>query len=358
MDRLRCGVYFESYEKDIAVVQTKFRWVLLIAFIIFLLAIPLYSSERILSFINITGIYIIAAYGLNILTGACGQVSIGHAAFMCVGAYSSAILVGKLGVPFLVSLVLSPVISGLVGIVFGLPSLRIKGFYLILATVAAQFILVNFLPYQLKNLTKADSGLEVSPPKIFNLVLNTEYSMYFLVIALLILTTFFSKNILRSKFGRAFIAIRDNDLAASVMGINVYVYKLIAFFIGCFFAGLGGTLFAHYTRHVSPDFFTFDMSILFLAIVIVGGMGSTAGTIMGAFFFRIISELTIEYTPVLSKIVPFMERSMFTSLNLALPALIIIVFIIFEPRGLYHRFEIIKIYFQTWPYSRVRAGKV
>ncbi len=355
MDRLPCGTYFESYEKDMAVVQTKVRWVLAIFSLAFLFCLPLFATERILGIINIISINVIAVLGLNILTGCCGQISLGHAAFMGVGAYSSGIFIGELGLPFWASVICAALSTGIVGMVFGLPSLRIKGFYLILATVAAQFILVEFLPYQLKGITGGGYGLDIPAPKILGKTLNTEKSIYFFIASIAVLMAFFAKNILRTKAGRAFIAIRDNDLAASVMGINLYLYKLMAFFIGCFYAGLAGAIFAHYMRHVDPGFFTFNTSVWYLGMIIVGGIGSTAGAIMGTIFFSILIELTIEMAPVIQSSVPFLSRSGFASLNLVIPSFVIILFLIFEPRGLYHRWEIIKAYCQFWPYTHTKG---
>jgi len=353
MDRLPSGVYFESYEKDMAVVQTNGRWLLLVSFLAFLFLLPLSGNERILAVLNAAAISTIAALGLNILTGMCGQISLGHAAFVCVGAYVSAILTTRLGLPFWVGLIIAPFGAGCVGIAFGLPSLRVKGFYLIMATLAAQIILVNFLPYQLGELTAADTGLPVNPPQIGGIVLDTEGKIYYLMVGLAALMTFFSKNIARTKVGRALVAIRDRDLAATVLGVPVYRYKLLAFFIGCFYAGLAGALFAHYTRIVTPEFFSIDMSILYLGMIIVGGMGRTAGSVIGAVFFTCLTELTNALAPLISESVPYLGRSVFTFLNLAIPAILIAIFMIYEPRGLFHRWEIMKAYFQWWPYSKV-----
>lgn len=351
MDRLPCGIYFESYGRDMAIVQTKIRWVLAISSLVILFSIPFFATERILSVVNIIAINVIAVQGLHILTGCCGQISLGHAAFMAVGAYTSGILSLKLGLPFWVNLACASFFAGTIGIIFGLPSLRVKGFYLILATIACHFILVDFLPYQLKDITGGGYGLEVPKPQILGLVLKSEKSFYFLFVGFAVLMTFLAKNIIRTKAGRAFIAIRDNDLAASVMGISLYRYKLLAFFLGCFYAGLGGGLFAYYTGHVTPEFFTLNNSIWYLGMIIIGGLGSTAGAVMGTIFLSLLIELTTEVTPLIEGTMSFLSRSAFASLNLVIPGLVILLFIIFEPRGLYHRWQIIKAYFQLWPYS-------
>jgi len=351
MDRLPCGIYFENYKQDMAVVQTRARWTLTILFLMLLFCVPFFASERILSIMNNMAIVLIAVHGLNILTGACGQISLGQSAFMAVGAYTSAFLVGEWGTPFWIGLICGGLFAGIIGLFFGLPSLRVKGFYLILVTLAAQFILVGFLPYQLVDITGGAVGLDAPDPELLGLTIGTEKSFYFLIVGLAVLLSFAVKNLLRTRIGRAFIAIQDNDLAASVMGISLYRYKLLAFFLGCMYAGIAGALFAHYTGHVDAGFFTLDDSIFYLGIIIVGGLSSTAGAVMGTVFLCLLNELTMEMAPLIGEAIPLFSRSALESMSLIIPGLIIILFLVFEPRGLYHRWLIIKAYFQFWPYA-------
>ena len=351
MDRLPCGVYFENYKQDMAVVQTRARWIVAILFLMLLFCVPLFASERILSFMNNTAIILIAVQGLNILTGACGQISLGQSAFVAVGAYTSAYIVGEYEMPFWIGLICGGLFAGVVGVLFGLPSLKVKGFYLILVTLAAQFILVGFLPYQLADITGGAFGLDAPEPEVLGLTIGTEKSFYFVIVGLAVLFSFAVKNLLRTRLGRAFIAVRDNDLAASVMGISAYRYKLLAFFLGCMYAGFAGALYAHYTGHVDPGFFTLDNSIFYIGIIIVGGLGSTAGAVMGTVFLCLLNELTMEMAPLISESIPLFSRSALAALSLIIPGLVIILFLVFEPRGLYHRWLIIKAYFQFWPYA-------
>ncbi len=351
MDRLSCGIYFESYEKDMALVQTKTAWAVYVVFLFALFLLPFIAPHRIISMVSMIGISVIAVQGLHILTGYCGQFSLGHSAFMAVGAYASALLVTSLSFPFWLALICASLVSGIVGIIFGLTSLRMKGFYLILATVAAHSILVEFLPFQLAEITGGGDGLDVPPPKIGNLVLQSEAQKYFLIMGLAVLTTVLVTNILRTKAGRAFVAIRDNDLAASVMGVNVSGYKLLAFFLSCLLAGLAGSLYVSYMGHVTPEFFTMHMSIWYLGMIIIGGMGSTSGAVLGTVFLSVLTELTIEIVPLVGKVVPYLSSSASATLNLLVPGIAIIFFLIFEPRGLYHRWWMVKAYFKLWPYS-------
>ena len=206
---------------------------MLIGLFIILATAPLWWGNW-LSVANLIGITIIAATGLNILTGYCGQLSIGHAGLMAVGAYTSAIITETFGLPFPVGLISAGIVAGLVGTFFGIPSLRVKGFYLAIATIAAQFIILWVIK-QWTDVTGGHMGMSVSAPALGGLVLKTDSSQFYLIGGIAILSIFFAKNLARTRVGRAFVAIRDNDLAAEVMGINLFRYKLIAFFIGCFF---------------------------------------------------------------------------------------------------------------------------
>ena len=344
---LRTGTFQESYAKDMAIFRTRLHWGMLFAFLILLFTCPLFFSDRILTILTIIGITIISVHGLSILTGYCGQISIGHAGFMAIGGYASAILSAKLGWPFWATLPSAALAAGIAGLIFGLPSLKIKGFYLIMATIAAQFIII-WLILQLYGLTGGTDGLAAPRLKIAGLVLKSKSSYFYLVMIITCLATFAAKNIVRTRAGRAFIAIRDNELAAEVMGINLWTYKLLAFFIGCAFAGLAGALLVHYYAFACIDQFTFMNSVWYLGMLIVGGMGSTAGAIFGAVSLKLLDEVVTIVGPILSAAVAPQAAA---SLGLIMRGLVIIVFLIFEPRGLAHRWEMIKAYFRLWPLS-------
>jgi len=344
---LPCGTFQENYAQDMAIFRTKTQWGLLFALLIFLFACPLFFSDRILTIMTIIGITIISVHGLNILTGYCGQISLGHAGFMAVGAYTSGILCAKLGWSFWAALPCAALAAGMVGILFGLPSLKIKGFYLIMATIAAHFIIMWTI-LQLYNVTGGADGLSVPRPEIGGFVFKSKSSYFYLVMTIACLATFLAKNIVRTRAGRAFIAIRDNDLAAEVMGINLWRYKLLAFFIGCVFAGVAGSLLVHYIAFASVDQFPFMNSVWYLGMLIVGGMGSTAGAIFGAVFLKLLDELVTIVGPILSAIVAPQAAA---SLGLIMRGLVIIIFLIFEPRGLAHRWGMVKAYYRLWPFS-------
>jgi len=343
----RFGTFQESYTQDLAIFRTRLDWGILLAFLVFLSVCPLFFSDRMLTILTMIGIAVISVHGLNILTGYCGQISIGHAGFMAVGGYTSAILCAKLGWPFWAALPCAALAAGIAGLIFGLPSLKIKGFYLIMATIAAQFIIM-WTVIQLRSITGGTDGLSVPKPAIGSIVLSSKANYFYLVMAFTCVATLLAKNIVRTRAGRAFIAIRDNDLAAEVMGISLWSYKLQAFFIGCVYAGVAGSLLVHYFAFASVDQFPFMDSVWYLGMLIVGGMGSVTGAIFGAVALKLLDELVTIVGPVLSAAVAPQAAA---SLALISHGLIIIIFLIFEPRGLAHRWGIIKAYFRLWPFS-------
>jgi branched-chain amino acid transport system permease protein len=344
---LPCGIFAQNYAQDMGALRTKTQWAMLLAFLVFLAACPLFFSDRVLTIMTIIGITIVSVHGLSILTGYCGQISIGHAGFMAVGAYTSAILTAKMGVPFWVALPCAALAAGLAGLIFGLPSLKIKGFYLIMATIAAQFIIV-WVIIQLRTITGGPDGLSVPRPEIGSFVFKSKASYFYLVMTVACLATFLAQNIVRTRAGRAFVAIRDNDLAAEVMGVNLWAYKLLAFFIGCVYAGVAGSLLVHYFAFACLDQFPFMNSVWYLGMLIVGGMGSVPGAIFGAVSLKLLDELVTMVGPVLSAVVAAQAAA---SLALISRGVVIMLFLIFEPRGLAHRWDMIKGYYRLWPFS-------
>ncbi|MDY7037533.1 MAG: branched-chain amino acid ABC transporter permease, partial [Thermodesulfobacteriota bacterium] len=200
---LPCGTASRTYKEDMAIVRTVNRYILLVGFILLLIISPIFLKSHLISLFTIIGIWIIAAHGLNILVGYCGQISLGHSAFMGIGAYSSAVLGSELGFSFWVSMPCGIFISGLIGILFGLPSLRIKGFYLAMATLAAQFIMA-FLFLHWEGVTGGYAGMPAPSPELGSLIFDSERSYYYLVMFFAALTTFLAKNLARTRTGRAF----------------------------------------------------------------------------------------------------------------------------------------------------------
>jgi branched-chain amino acid transport system permease protein len=346
-----CGVYNETYSAEFAVIRTHWQWVLTILGLIFLFTLPLYCSGYALSMINRIGITLIAILGLGILTGYCGQISIGQAAFMAVGAYTTAILTGRVGISFWAALPCAALAAGAVGLVFGLPSLRVKGFYLAMATLAAQFIIPWVLMHTFTDITGGTLGLRVPPISIAGKPVLSQAGDFYVVMPFMVLGIYFAKNLARSKIGRAFVAIRDNDLAAEVMGINIFRYKLLAFFICSLYAGVAGALWAHWMRDVNAANFTLMWSVLMVGMLVVGGLGSVSGACFGTIALVGLDELTRHFGPALGGAIGIEEASTATGLAPLIVGLVILLFLIFEPRGLAHRWQIFKNSYRLWPFS-------
>jgi branched-chain amino acid transport system permease protein len=300
----------------------------------------------------LTGIALIAGRGLNILTGYAGQISIGHQAFVAVGAYTTAVLMDSFRLNFWATVPLAGIAAAGFGVLFGLPSFRLKMLYLTMSTLAAQFIIMAFFNHAFPDYFHAVSGIRVNRPELGGIDFRENEAFYYVVMGIAVLMTFFSRNLVRGRLGRAFVAIRDNDLAGEVIGINVARYKLYAFAIGCFYAGIAGSLHASYYRMVNPPQFPIDVSIWYLGCLIVGGMGTTIGVVFGVLFLRIIRELVVFISPILGSMVsPIDAPKIGPGLGLISWALVVVLFLIFEPRGLAHTWEELKSRFRHWPFK-------
>ncbi len=347
---LPCGIRNLTYAQDMAIVRTKTQWGMLLGLLVVVFTAPLYLSNYWLGVFNLIGITIIAATGLNILTGYCGQLSIGHAGFIAVGAYTSAILTTRFEMPFLVGLICAGLMAGVIGIIFGLPSIRVKGFYLAITTIAAQFIIMWIINQW--GWTGGQLGMTVPFASIGGYVFKSGMSQFYLIIGITVLCVFIAKNLVRTRVGRAFIAIRDNDLAAEVMGVNLTYYKLMAFFIGCFFAGIAGSLFAHWNITLTPEQFSFKNSILYVGIIIIGGLGKSVGPILGVLLINLLKEvLTINVVPFLEDKLTMFPSGFASGVTPMLFGLVIVLFLILEPRGIAHRWNLIKASYRLWPFS-------
>jgi len=348
---LPAGTRNYSYAQDMAILRTKTHWALFLGLIIFIFTLPAYLGNYWLGVANLIGITIIAATGLNILTGYCGQLSIGHAGFIAVGAYTSAVLTNRLELPFLVGLICAGLTAGLIGMVFGIPSMRVKGFYLAISTIAAQFIIIWVINHW-SSVTGGFVGISVPYASIGALTFKSEGSQFYLIMGITALTIFFAKNLARTRVGRAFIAIRDNDLAAQVMGINLFRYKLLAFFIGCFLAGIAGSLLAHWIGFMNAEHFSLTESILYIAMIIIGGLGTATGPIFGVVFIRLLDQiLTMWLVPFLEETFTVLPAGFATGIAPMVFGLAILLFLILEPRGIAHRWQLFKAAYRLWPFS-------
>lgn len=301
-------------------------WVLLAAGII---ALPFFGSVWAIYMACLVGINVIATVGLNITVGYTGLLSIGHSAFLGVGAYVSALMWIHLGTPLALNIVGGAVAAFLVGILFGLPALRIKGVYLAIATLAAQYILY-FIFQQWTSVTGGDRGLSTPKVDVFGF---GDTGFYFVVLSIAFFTTIAARNLFRTRVGRSFIAVRERDYAAEVLGINVVYTKLVAFGLGAAYAGAAGALLAAFLRIVNPDQFTLQVSVFFLAAVVVGGRGTTLGSILGALFMTMMPEFIRFVLEGVAGPEADMAGVLSPMREIIFGALIV-GFLIFEPRGL------------------------
>jgi branched-chain amino acid transport system permease protein len=308
-------------------------WLWAALLIAVLIALPLVAPRYWIYFAGLLGINIIATHGLNIMTGYTGLLSLGHAAFVGVGAYTVALAQIHLGLPFYITIPLAGLAAAIIGIGFGLPSLRIRGLYLVIATLAAQFIL-NFIFVHWQRVTNGDVGLTVQPATVFGFPLNNETRTYYLILFCVVFFTIFTLNVIRSRVGRAFIAVRERDLTAEVLGVQIVWYKLVAFALGSFYAGVAGGLLAYFNQFVNPEQFGLLLSVFFLSAVIVGGMGSTLGAILGAIFMTLLPELLRESALGVGSTLGFDIASILVPLRETVFGLLMVAFLILEPRGL------------------------
>jgi branched-chain amino acid transport system permease protein len=346
---MRSGTFFSTYRADMALRRMPLEKARLALFAVAVLAFPWFASPYWLNLANQIAIATTGALGLNILVGYTGQISMGQGAFMAVGAYSAGIFTARMGIPFWLSIPLAALVTALVGLVFGLPSLRLKGLYLAIATLAAQQI-VEWLVTHWTGLTGGTEALVVPAPMLFGTRVNTDFRFYWIALAAAALTALFVANLFRSRVGRAFVAIRDQDIAASALGVDVFRYKLLAFATSSFFVGLAGALIAHYRTIVTWERFTIETSILYLAMIIIGGLGTISGSFFGAAFITLLPAVintagrALQGTaPAITAVLPSIQQLTF--------GLVIILFLVLEPQGLAKLWRNVKDYFSVWPFS-------
>ena len=346
---MQCGDFKTTYAADMTIFDARSTRVAVFLFVCLLFTLPLYSSSYVLHVANRIGIAIIAAIGLNILTGFTGLISLGNAAFMAIGAFTSGYLGTRFGLPFYLCIPLAGFMSAILGMIVGIPSLRIKGLYLAMATLAAHFI-VEFVVTKWDSVTGGVSGISIPAPKLGNFVLDSDKRIFCLIYLVMIAAVFFSRNLFRSKPGKAFIAIRDQAISAEVMGVNLLKYKLMSFGISSFYVGTAGALTAYQAKIISPETFPISVAIDHLGMIIIGGMGSIIGSIFGAIFITILPEILRLVTTALAASYPDLV-TIFSSLKELVFGTLVIVFLIFEPAGMAARWQSIKNYWKLYPFS-------
>jgi len=346
---MQSGIFHSTYQADMALRRTHAEKIRIALFLVFMLAFPLFANRYYLTLANQVGIATIGAIGLNILVGYTGQISLGQGGFMAVGAYTAGLLTARMGMPWYASTLAACLVTAAVGAVFGIPSLRLKGLYLAIATLAAQEIIIWVVTHW-DAVTGGVNALVVPNPTLFGMQMNTDFRFYWIIWGVAGVAALTTVNLFRTHYGRAFIAIRDQDIAAEVMGVNLFRYKLLAFAVSSFWVGMAGSLTAHYRSIVTWERFTVDVSVLYLAMIIIGGLGSVSGSFFGAAFMTLLPAVLTNLGralkssfPFVDAIIPFVQQAVF--------GLVIILFLVFEPEGLRKIWKDTKDYFRLWPFS-------
>lgn len=347
---MRAPKYITDYSQSLRLMPTNWARARMALTLALVLTFPFVASGSQLGLANLALIYIIGALGLNVTTGFTGQISMGHGAFIGVGAYASAYFFTISGLPFVASVLCAAALTAVVGCFFGVPSVRLKGLYLAIASLAAQFVL-EFVFKSWDSVTGGSSGMAAGTPSILGYEFEDDFSHYWLLLAVTALTLLFVRNLRRTATGRALMAVRDHDLAAEIMGINLFRTKVLAFGIGSFLAGLAGALWGHYVGYVTPEQFTLSLSISFLVMIIVGGLGSVLGSVLGAIFvvllpevLNMVAQLTVSDPAQLADLLAYLREGLF--------GVMIIVILITEPAGLAAWWERVKTYWHLYPFAR------
>ena len=338
-------IFKTRYDQDIDLARHgghRFWYGLLLAALV---TAPFWLESYGLAQLTFVLIYGIVGLGLMLLAGFTGLFSIGHAAFLGVGAYTQAVLAAQ-GWPFPLSLAAAAALSALVGAVVGLPALRVKGIYLGIATLSFGFIVEEVLA-RWESVTGGNSGLPVGSPAMFGWKADTGESFYYLCLVITVACTLAILNLLRSPTGRAFVAIRDSEVSAQSMGIHLAGYKTLSFAISAALAGIGGALYAHAIRFLSPDQFNIIQSIDLLLMVVIGGLGSVHGAFLGAIFLIGMPQAISAFKDLLPEAI-----GQAPGLKSAVYGAVLILFVLFEPMGLYGRWLKVRTWFQLFPFYR------
>lgn len=344
---MRTGVFHETYrsEQQLWDSATARTWMLIFAFLLF--ALPLWGSDYVVAMACIVGIHVVATLGLNLTTGSAGLISLSHGAFVGVGCYAVAWL-ARQGVPFYISLPMAGLLAALLGVVVGLPSLRVKGLYLAIATLAAHFIL-TFVFREWESVTGGVPGTSIPRAQLFDFEFAGDRRNFFLIFVCAFAMALGARNLARTYIGRAFVAVRDRDISAEILGVNLLRTKLLAFAVGAFYAGVAGGLLGYFYGSITPEYFSFTLSIYYLAAIIVGGLGTVLGSILGALFMafvpeilRLVAHASAQWFPGVAGLLLPMGQVVF--------GVLIIGFLIFEPHGLAAMWARIRRTFHLWPF--------
>ena len=348
------GYFRTSYPQDLALAQTSLQRRSAIVFALVLLGFPFIASNFYLDLVSQVFLASIGSLSLMLLTGYAGLISLGHAGLLCAGAFTAGILFKEFNTPIWLTLPAAAAAAALLGVIFGLPSLRLRGLYLAVSTLALHFIVV-YLGGEYETKRGFSTGITVDAPRIFGYEIYGGRTWYYVLLAFAALTLWICINLMRTRIGRAWRAIHAHETVAEALGINVAAYKLLAFVISSAIAAVAGALFAYYRSFVSVEAFSLFLTIQYVAMVIIGGMGSLLGALLGAFFVTIF-PYAIE-TALLKLPNAQAYAGMLFAVNYASFGLVMILFLVFEPLGLVGIWHRIQTYFLMWPFKhRPMAG--
>jgi branched-chain amino acid transport system permease protein len=348
------GYFRTDYAQDLALIETRTERLALVAFVAILAAFPLLASPFQLDLANQVLLASIGGLALMLLTGYAGQVSLGHAGLLAAGAFTVGILSKELNAPFWVTLPGAAGVGGVVGVVFGLPSLRLRGLYLAVSTLALHFLVV-YLGGEYEARRGFSTGIVIDPPAIAGKAVTDGRVWYFVFLAAAAATLLVCLNLLRSRTGRAWAAIRANETVAQALGIGVAAHKLLAFVVSSAITAVAGALFAYYRGFVSVEAFSLFLSIQYVAIIIIGGMGSLLGALLGAVFVTLL-PYAIEAG---LRALPGAQRyaGVLFAVNYAAFGAVMIAFLLLEPQGLVGIWRRVQSYFLLWPFRHRQVAR-
>lgn len=344
---MRTGVFHESFASEERLWDSPTAQTWMVVFTLALFTLPLWGSDYMLAMACIVGIHVVATLGLNLTTGNAGLISLSHGAFLGVGCYTVAWL-SKQGVPFYLTLPAAGAVTALLGVIVGLPSLRVKGLYLAIATLAAHFIL-TFLFREWDSVTGGVPGTSIPRARLFGFEFAGDRRNFYLIFVCAFVMAVAARNLARTYIGRAFVAVRDRDFSAELLGVNLLRTKLLAFALGAFYAGVAGGLLGYFYGAITPEYFVLTLSVFYLAAIIVGGLGTVLGSVLGALFMtfvpevlRLVAHASSQWLPGVAGLLLPMGQVVF--------GMLIIGFLIAEPHGLAAIWARVRRGFHLWPF--------
>ena len=345
---MRTGVFHESFSSEERLWDSPTARTWMAVFVVALFTLPLWAGDYALAMACIVGIHVIATLGLNLTTGNAGLISLSHGAFLGVGCYTVAYL-GKMGVPFFITLPVAGLVTAALGLVVGLPSLRVKGIYLAVATLAAHFIL-TFIFREWEPVTGGVPGTNIPRAKLLGFEFIGDRRNFYLIFVCAFAAALGARNLGRTHIGRAFVAVREKDFSAELLGVNLLRTKLLAFALGAFYAGVAGGLLGYFYGAITPEYFVLTLSVFYLAAIIVGGLGTVLGSVLGALFMtfvpevlRLVAHASSQWFPGVAGLLLPMGQVVF--------GVLIIGFLVFEPHGLAAIWARIRRTFHLWPFK-------